>query len=142
MVKPEALHQLVDLHQNLVEFAPRPLSPFQFSFNSRLMFQYFCDEHTIISSDVIFIMAIVIITIIIIIVTIYVVITITKINITRCEAYQAMVHSTASEDQKAELFDSLADEGFQVFVISPVMLIIIEVILIIIPVILLGINLG
>ena len=27
-----------------------------------------------------------------------------------------MVHSTASEDQKAELFDSLADEGFQVFV--------------------------
>ena len=53
-----------------------------------------------------------------------------------------MVHSTASEDQKAELFDSLVDEGFQVFVISPVMLIIIEVILIIIPVILLGINLG
>ena len=28
-----------------------------------------------------------------------------------------MVHSTASEDQKAELFDSLTDEGFQVFVI-------------------------
>ena len=34
--------------------------------------------------------------------------------IPRCEAYQAMVHSTASEDQKAELFDSLTDEGFQV----------------------------
>ena len=25
-----------------------------------------------------------------------------------------MVHSTASDDQKAELFDSLAEEGFQV----------------------------
>ena len=39
-------------------------------------------------------------------------ITIINIIITRCEAYQA----TASEDQKADLFVSLADEGFQVFV--------------------------
>ena len=95
MVKPEPLHQLVDLHKNLVQFAPRPLSPFQFSFNSRstavfLSFHNSAPFHPLQSSKL-------------------------KLAIIpRCEAYQAMVHSTASDDQKAELFDSLAEEGFQV----------------------------
>ena len=94
-VKPEPLHQLVDLHKNLVQFAPRPLSPFQFSFNSRstavfLSFHNSAPFHPLQSSKL-------------------------KLAIIpRCEAYQAMVHSTASDDQKAELFDSLAEEGFQV----------------------------
>ena len=64
MVKPEALHHLVDLHKNLVEFAPRPLSPFQFSFSSR--FKHFstkipslCPEHTIISDIIIIVIVIV-----------------------------------------------------------------------------------
>ena len=71
MVKPEALHHLVDLHQNLVEFAPRPLSPFQFSFSSRFkhfpsQIPSFCHEQTIITSDIIIIVIIICIIIVII----------------------------------------------------------------------------
>ena len=75
MVKPEALHHLVDLHQNLVEFAPRPLSPFQFSFSSRFKdFSSFCHEHPIITSDLIINIIVIIIVIIIVMIIIVIIV--------------------------------------------------------------------